>query len=329
MDVRDRRRLGKGLASLLGQPVRIDAPSEPESAPGDETLSDQTIQSTPTPDAAPASIASSGFRRIPIDDIVPNRFQPRRDIDQGALERLRDSIKAAGIMQPIAVRPSTPGGSGGPGAAWELIAGERRWRAARLAGLTHVPAVVTELDDKDAAEWAVVENLQREDLNPIDRAWAFRSLADRFAMPHKLIAERVGLDRSSITNLIRLTELEAEIQSLIAAGRLSTGHAKALLALPAGPDRVRVATQAAEHAWSVRRLERLSSEGAAKPGAHSKPARTLGAHADLERQLSEHLGTRVTIHTDEAGTKGRIAITFFSLDQFDEIVERFGFRYAS
>jgi len=329
MDVRDRRRLGKGLASLLGQPVRIDAPAGPGAAASDDALSEQTIEATPTPDTAAASIASSGFRRIPIDDIVPNRFQPRRDIDQAALERLRDSIKAAGIMQPIAVRPSSPGGSGGASAAWELIAGERRWRAARLAGLTHVPAVVTELDDQDAAEWAVVENLQREDLNPIDRAWAFRSLADRFAMPHKLIAERVGLDRSSITNLIRLTELEPEIQSLIAAGRLSTGHAKALLALPAGPDRIRVAAQAAEHAWSVRRLERLGTDGETATGAPTKPARTIGAHADLERQLSEHLGTRVTIQTDVAGTKGRIAITFFSLDQFDEIVERFGFRYSS
>jgi len=325
MDVRDRRRLGKGLASLLGQPVRVDATTGPGPERVEEATSGQT--SEVAPGAAPPSIASSGFQRIPIDDITPNRFQPRREIDQSALERLRDSIKAAGIMQPIAVRPRTAGSSGGE--AWELIAGERRWRAARLAGLTHVPAVVTELDDKDAAEWAVVENLQREDLNPIDRAWAFRSLAERFAMPHKTIAERVGLDRSSITNLIRLTELEAEIQSLIAAGTLSTGHAKALLSIPAGSDRVRLARQAAENAWSVRRLEQLGARAATTSAEAGAPARSPGAHADLERQLSEHLGTRVSLRTDASGSKGSIAITFFSLDQFDEIVARFGFRYKS
>lgn len=325
MDVRDRRRLGKGLASLLGQPVRVDAAAGPIADPGEGALSGQTREAAP--DAAPPSIASSGFRRIPIDDIVPNRFQPRRDIDQGALERLRDSIKAAGIMQPIAVRPRAAGSGGGE--AWELVAGERRWRAARLAGFTHVPAVVAELDDKDAAEWAVVENLQREDLNPIDRAWAFRSLAERFSMPHRTIAERVGLDRSSITNLIRLTELETEIQSLIAAGTLSTGHAKALLSLPAGADRVRLARQAAEQAWPVRRLERLGAQSQQGVADAPGPARSPSAHADLERQLSEHLGTRVGIQTDAAGSKGRISITFFSLDHFDEIVGRLGFRYKS
>jgi ParB family chromosome partitioning protein len=162
------------------------------------------------------------------DAIHPSPFQPRKSFDDGDLDQLAESIRRAGMMQPVVVRPGASGD-------YELIAGERRWRAAKKIGLERMPAVVRDLPDEDAAELAIIENVQRKDLSAMERAWGFRTLADRFGLSHAQVAERVGLERSSVTNLVRLTELEQSIQDLLHTGAIGSGHGKALLALEAAP----------------------------------------------------------------------------------------------
>lgn len=303
------RRLGKGLSAIIGQPVSVPLPEKPDSHA--------------TPDSA------LGIVMIAVGQIKPSRFQPRRVFDQTALERLADSIKSTGMMQPIIVRVD---GSGG----FELVAGERRWRAATLAGLPVVPAIVKELGDEQAAEWAIIENVQREDLNPIERAWAYKNLAERFRLTHQQIAERVGIDRSTVANTIRLTELEEPIRDMIQAGRLNAGHGKALLMAPAGPARIKLAEQACDEYWSVRKLEReavtLSAPPELNPGSPQKKPHTeadlarVASRASLERELGEHLGTKVSITTNRAGDQGKLTIEFYGLAHFDGLLARLGFR---
>ncbi len=261
---------------------------------------------------------------LPVDAIEPNPHQPRRIVDGAGLEELARSIRSAGVMQPIVVRRRAD-------ERFELVAGERRWRASRLAGLTRVPAIVRRIDDEESAAWAIIENVQREDLNPIDRARALRRLGDLFELSHAEIADRVGLQRSSVSNLVRLTELEEEIQDVRAAGVLTMGHGRALLAAPAGPRRLALAKRAAADAVSVRVLERAASglarpEEPGTPPPKDAPRSSREANLrDLERQIGDHLGTKVQISM-RGGTRGRVAIEFFSLEHFDELMQRFGFR---
>jgi ParB family chromosome partitioning protein len=287
------------------------------------------------------SSEAAGFRRIPVELVDPSPFQPRQVFDEGALRQLADSISRSGMMQPIVVRPAGDhGGSGGGGARagsgqgaerFELVAGERRLRAAKLAGLTDVPAIVREVDDESAAELALVENLQREDLNAIERARALRALCERFELTHAQVAERVGLERSSVTNLVRLLELEDEIVELLAQGMLGQGHGKALLSAPAGAGRIALAARAVREEWSVRRLEREArGSGGGSEAAHG-PAPAKGGPdrpaslSELERQLSEHLGTKVRIAANSKGDRGRLTIEFYSLDHFDGLMGKIGF----
>jgi len=246
-------------------------------------------------------------------------------MDEASLSRLSDSIRRSGVLQPVLVRERPQGG-------YELVAGERRWRAAKLAGLSRVPAIVRAWSDEQAAEHALVENVQREDLNPMDRAWALKHLGDRFGLSHAQLAERVGLERSSVANLVRLTELEPEIAGLIAQGLVSAGHGKALLAAPAGPGRVVLARRAAE-GMSVRALEDLIRTGVAtaagaptapRPKADAKVEARLAVLADLQRQIGQQLGTKVNIVTDRRGKKGRITLEFYGLDHFDSLMTRLG-----
>lgn len=302
MSSKSRPRLGRGLSALLGQPVAIEAgahvgPSEPAF--------------TPSSDVAPQ------LQLIRVSEVTPSRFQPRQVMDEAALERLSASIRISGVIQPVAVRAA----AAGERARWELVAGERRWRAATRAGLELIPAVVVSLDDRESAEWGLIENVQREDLNAIERGWALRRMVEHFELAHDAVAERVGLERSSVTNFIRLTELEKAIQELIARDELSAGHGKALLAYPAGPARVEVAQRAAAHKWSVRKLEEMAR------GEKMEAAPRTGTSvqvADLERRLSEHLGTKVRIVTDHGGVRGRMVISFYDLDQFDGVLAKIG-----
>lgn len=353
MSAKDRPRLGRGLSGLLERTVSItvspsivstsnnlqhdaaaNTPRDAEAAGGD--AADARAHALETESGATAP-ASAGLQRIPVRSIVPNRYQPRAAIDPASIEPLANSIRTSGVMQPIAVRPLPSPTS--TGERYELVAGERRWRAAALAGLAEIPALIAVIDDQSAAEWAIVENVQREDLNPIDRALAYKRLMTEFGATHAQIAERVGLDRTSIVNTMRVLDLEEEVRELVSRGVLTLGHAKALLSGPAGALRIDAARRAASDGWSVRATERWASDSAIKqagavlkgePSAIAGSSAARSAHiAALEKQLSEHLGTRVRIRTIASGKKGRIMLEFYSVEHFEGLMQRMGFRMES
>jgi len=327
------RRLGRGLSSLVSEPVRVAPPDqhadEPTASPR-ATEPDHDRLSTTESGGAEASSGSPshGLRNLPVDSIVPNKNQPRKVFSEDSLEALASSIRVSGLLQPVVVRPLPAGsGDGAPeGAAWELIAGERRWRAAKRAGLLVVPAVATRASDRETAEWALVENIQREDLNAMERAAALRRLRDDFGLTQAQVAEQVGLERASVANLIRLTELEPEIAAMLTEGALGAGHGKALLAIPAGPARVSAAKKAASAGWSVRRLERHAGEDQTTntPAAPPKSAHVR----DLEKRLGDALGTKASIKQSANGASGTISIAYFDLEHFDGLLERLGISEA-
>lgn len=316
-DATHRRRLGRGLGSLISTPVPIEIPAPPRVGP---------IRSSP----APASHISIAPPRQPTGDLVslidlkqiqPSPRQPRTRFDEAGLEALASSIRAAGVMQPIIVRPTKAGG-------FELIAGERRWRAAQRVGLMTIPAIVRELDDHTAAEWSLVENLQREDLNPIEQAEAFSRLVSEFGLTHQELAERVGLDRSTISNALRLNELDAMSKDALRAGRITTGHAKVLLAITNLEQRRILAEQAIRRSWSVRELEGRvrGATGGGAPAIRSGATTGTVAHVqDLERRLGAHLGTKVKVLPGRKKGAGKLIIEFFDLDQFEGLMQRIGF----
>jgi len=263
---------------------------------------------------------------VAVGDISTGKHQPRSPIDESTLHDLAASIKSAGVMQPLIARRV----SSGRGEGIELIAGERRWRAARLAGLEAVPVIIREIDDLAAAQWAIIENVQREDLNPIDRGMAFRNLVETFGLTQSQVAEAVGIDRSSVANLIRLTDLEPEIRAWVSSGALSAGHGKALLSVASGAVRVRLAKESVENSWTVRELERRAS---AHSAARATPKQGTGPNAthldSIEKQLGEYLGTKVRISANTKRTRGKITITFFGIDHFDGLLNRMGVRLES
>ena len=263
-----------------------------------------------------------GLRDIAVELIHPNPNQPRVHFDEAALAELSASIKAIGVLQPILVRPS--------GDKFELIAGERRWRAARSAGLTVIPAIVRVTDDVSSVEQALVENLHRQDLTPLEEAAAYQQLLEDFNMTHEQVATKVGKSRSAITNAIRLLSLPASIQQLLADGRLSAGHAKALLGTPDRAMQESLARQAADLGWTVRGIEdAVRGTGAAtssptKPQPSGKPVskgsvttlREPGLH-ELEELLSEHLQTSVSVTM--SGKHGKVVVDFADLTDLERI----------
>ncbi len=306
-------KLGRGLSSLIGESVRISIGSSP--------TSDNRLEATQAAEPAVGGRVEPQLVMVGVDQLVASPFQPRREFDEGALAGLAESIKTAGVMQPVVVRAVRGGG-------YELIAGERRWRAARLAGLASVPAVVVELTDVEAAEWALIENVQREDLGALERAAAYRNLAERFGLTHAEIGEKLGLDRSVVANYIRLLDLEPALQDYLTAERLSVGHAKVLLGLPGGPQREALGERTVREGWTVRRLEREveAARGGAAVGGKRKDETREIAVRDIEKQLAEQLGTKVQIVTKAGGKKGRVVIEFYSLDHFDGLMARMGVR---
>ncbi|HYE60857.1 MAG TPA: ParB/RepB/Spo0J family partition protein [Phycisphaerales bacterium] len=313
------RRLGRGLSSLLA----LDTPAVPV-AVETQVVAAQEHRAVATPANGEGS-GLSDFQSIAVAVIEPSRYQPRKVIDDAAIARLAESIKRAGVMQPVIVRPIA-------GGRYELVAGERRWRAATAAGLEKIPALVRPMSDEQSAEWGLVENVQREDLNPMERAWALKALGEKFNLPQQQLAERVGLERSTVANLIRLCELEPEIAQMIVKGELSAGHGKALLAAPAGPQRVGLAREAHTFNYSVRKLESIAAkvgERKAK-GGKADPMEDLStryAHLrDLERQIGQQLGTKVQILTTGSGKRGRLCIEFYGLDHFDGLLQRLNVR---
>lgn len=294
---------------------------------------------------------------IAVGEVEPNASQPRQDFDEEAIARLAESIRAAGLMQPILVRPARKRGmgvdGGGSSAAYELIAGERRWRAMKLLGSTHIPAIVREVGDDDAAVLALIENLHREDLNPMERAEGLLRLVDEFGLTHLQVAERTGLDRSTVSNLLRLNEADAAMKTGLREGKLSLGHAKVLLGLTDESVREFIAAACASEGWSVRELERHvraleAAEAAEEMGGADRlaggfaegtktwqaPAAATAERAgmrdahlgDLERRLGEHLGTKVRIERGKTGHDGKLIITFYDLDHFESLLTQFGFQ---
>lgn len=310
------RKLGRGLSNLIGlSPVTVQQPADRK------TEDMPNIGESPYVGihAGPTSERHAGLRMVSVTQIEPSRYQPRRVIDEASVDRLAASIRRAGVMQPVIVRP-------GAGGRFELVVGERRWRAATKAGLSEIPALVRELSEEESAEWGLVENVQREDLNPMDRAHALRSLCERFSLTHAEAADRVALDRSSVANLIRLTELEEPIQAMVSGGELSMGHGRALLSVTPSDVRQSLAKQAATFGWSVRKLEQAcrASMHARRAGLRPDHLPRNAVLADVEKQLAEHLGTKVSVQTDRKGTKGRVVIEFYGLDHFDGVLSRMG-----
>jgi ParB family chromosome partitioning protein len=280
--------LGRGLSTLI--PTRREDPvSEPAVA-------------------APPAIPTE----LPVDRIVPNPFQPRRYFDEAALAELADSIRSEGIIQPIVVREHLD--------HYQLIAGERRWRAAKLAGLTAVPVRVQEMPDERMLEVALIENIQREDLDPIEAARAFQRLSADLSLSHEEIGRRTGKDRTTISNALRLLQLPDDVQRLLAERKLSPGHARALLKIT-DPGLIRqIAAQAVQQQWSVRYVEQLTTDQARPDPPERKPEpapqdpNVRAAVEDLERAL----GTRVRIIERGKG-RGRVEIDYFSVEDLDRI----------
>ncbi|MEE9211181.1 MAG: ParB/RepB/Spo0J family partition protein, partial [Phycisphaeraceae bacterium] len=282
-------RLGRGLTSLMTGPVEVAPPAEPETVAHQDvavapptSAADQARRTTTTGDHA------DELSYLPVESIRRNPHQPRQQFNPASLERLAESIHDDGIMQPVVVRPVGNGDKG-----YELVAGERRLRAAQQAGLDRIPAIVRQLDDRQVTEWSLIENLQREDLNPIERAEAFQSLIERFGLSHEQVAQRVGLDRSSVTNALRLLHLHESMQQLVRDGLLSLGQAKALAGLADRDLQAVLAKRAAAEGWSVRQVEaavRTAGDGAADTGSKAPTTGRADSRPALLRDLEEQIG---------------------------------------
>lgn len=280
----------------------------------------------------PAELTATGtdvarLEDIPVGSVRPNPNQPRVHFDEESLAELAESIREIGVLQPILVRPTADG-------VYELIAGERRWRAARRAGLTVVPAVVRTTNDLESVERALVENLHRADLTPLEEAAAYQQLIEDFELTHEQVATRVGKSRSAVTNTLRLLSLPASIQPLLADGRLSAGHARALLGTPDRAVQEQLARQAAVERWSVRMLEDAvkgrTETGAPTDGSAARSHRVMDGAGlvpatklrepgllELEQLLAEHLSTRVSISMGTA--KGKLVVEFADLEDLERI----------
>jgi ParB family chromosome partitioning protein len=280
--------LGRGLSSLIREAV---APAR-EDAPGDR------------------------LRNLPIEQLQPGKYQPRSHMDPERLAELSESIKAQGMIQPIIVRAVGRD-------RYEIIAGERRWRAAQLASLREVPVVLRETDDHAALAMALIENIQREDLNPLEEALALQRLIDEFHLTHQQAAEAVGRSRAAVSNLLRLLELPDVIRGYVERHELEMGHARALLTLPQ-PQALALARQAVDEGWSVREIERrvqALQKGVPAPAKAAPKKKPDADVAVLERELGELLGTKVAVESGRGG-RGKLVIHYFSHDELEGLLER-------
>jgi ParB family chromosome partitioning protein len=277
-----------------------------------------------SPDGTQEKPQASGAAEVPIEELHPNRAQPRRSFDEAALDELAQSIQEHGILEPILVRKRQSGG-------YTIVAGERRWRAAQRAGLKQLPVFVRELSEGAAFEAALVENLQREDLNPIETSRAFQRLMEEHGHTQETVAARVGKDRSTVANALRLLKLPDDVLGLIEEGRLSEGHGRALLGAPDSDTMRKLARTASRKHFSVREVERRvrsSAKAAKQPAAAGKSDSTRGKSAnlrDLERRLSHALGTTVTVEAKKDGS-GQVIVQYASYEQLDDLMAKLGVR---
>lgn len=277
--------LGRGLDALLG---------------GDE------------PAAKPAAASSDTPRELPVDQLRSGKYQPRTRMDQDALKELAESIKTQGVIQPILVRPVGDN-------QYEIVAGERRWRASRMAGLQSVPVVIRDIPDNQALTVALIENIQREDLNPLEQAIGIQRLTNEFGLTHQSAAEALGRSRTAVTNLLRLLELAPPVRDLLAAGTLDMGHARALLALPA-LRQVEMANEIAANGMSVREVEKRVGEMLSRP--RPRIPRTVDRDVErLQEELAQKLGTAVQIKQKGQG-RGALIMEYRNLEQLDVLIEK-------
>ena len=257
---------------------------------------------------------ADALQSLNVELLQPGRYQPRTHMDEASLDELAESIRQQGVMQPVLVRPLRDG-------RYEIIAGERRWRAARLAGLSDIPAVVREVPDESALAMALIENIQRENLNPLEEAAGIQRLIDEFRMTHEVAAQAVGRSRSAVSNLLRLLALPAAVQELIMSGQLDMGHGRALLALPSAKQ-LDAAEAVAHKQLSVRETERMV--GRILKGVSAAPSATTRDPdvAALEQELSEKLSTTVSVNHNPKRGGGSVIIHYASLDQLDGILAK-------
>ena len=254
------------------------------------------------------------LRDVALTSLRPGRYQPRTRMDEASLAELAESIRARGVIQPIVARPVEDG-------RYEILAGERRWRAARLAGLERIPTVVREVPDEAALGIGLIENIQREDLNPIEEANGLKRLIDEFKLTHEEVARAIGRSRAGVSNLLRLLDLSAVVQAMVQDGRLDMGHARALLALSRAKQ-VELAERIAQQGLSVREAERLVQGAAATPARHPRSAAPLDTDSRrLQEELAESLGATVKLKPRRGG-KGSLVIEYSSLDELQGIVGR-------
>jgi ParB family chromosome partitioning protein len=283
-----KRALGRGLSALIPQ---AQAP-------------------VPTAGELPAT---KGLLRLPIEEIKRDPSQPRKVFDEAKLKELADSIRAQGLIQPVVVRRE--------GRLYRLIAGERRWRAAQLAGLKELPAVLKDVNEAEAFEMALVENLQRQDLNPIEEAQGYKRLSDEFKLTQEQIAQKVGKDRSSVANALRLLALPEEVRSLVSTGGLDMGHARALLGLSKPAEMVQLARAVVTENLSVRETERRVQAGKSGGAPKKKESKLSPQVRSVVEELQRKLGTKVRLI--DRGGKGTIEVDFFSYEDLDRLLAIF------
>src|SRR6202035_2645363 len=296
--------LGRGLADLLGQSSSRPTP----------------VIGTNGPAAAPATVGEE-LANLPLDLLQRGKYQPRIDMRPETLQELADSIKAQGVVQPIVVRPIDSPPAGGQSQRYEIIAGERRWRAAQMAGLTEIPAVIRHIPDEAAIAVALIENIQRENLNPLEEARALTRLITEFGLTHQEAADAVGRSRAGVSNLLRLLELAPEVCELLEKRTIEMGHARALLALTQRRQQTEVGLLVAKKSLSVRDTEALVRRLQAPAGGGSpEPAASRDPNVErLEQELAEKLGARVAIQHGSGG-KGKLVVSYNSLDELDGII---------
>jgi ParB family chromosome partitioning protein len=307
------RGLGRDLASLLGRKHFVATDTATTAEPTSERVSVDAAVTTHAPSNSGSS--NDELRKLPVDVLQPGRYQPRQVMEPEALEELAASIRVQGVIQPIIVRPISD-------RKYEIIAGERRWRAAQLAGLTEIPAVVRNFNDETASAVALIENVQREDLNPLEQAIAYHRLTEEFGLTHKEVANFVGKSRDAISNLLRLLQLHSEVKRYLENGDLEMGHARALLSLE-GHQQLEAAREVVAKNLSARETENLVRRLQKGISAKNKSAETATMDRNiqyLENSLAEKLGAKVSI-LHQAKGNGKLQIDYTTLEELEGILE--------
>ncbi len=313
-------------ATVVGAPATPAGAAASDAAvhPSPEVSARDGTGAEPTGGVAAAGLVLRGdtLARLPLDQLQRGRYQPRVDMRPETLEDLASSIRAQGVIQPVLVRPISPPGAAAGTERYEIIAGERRWRAAQIAGLRDIPAVIRRVPDEAAIAMALIENIQREDLNPLEEARALDRLIREFGVTHQQAADAVGRSRAAVSNLLRLLEVAPEVAALVEKRELEMGHARALLGLATRRQQAEVGTLVAKKSLSVRETEALVrrlSNPAAPAGSTSEPPRDPNV-AQLETRLTDTLGAKVAIEHSSRSGKGRVVVSYNSLDELDGIL---------